>query len=216
MVFSERKFRAEKFLKEIRNKIGVRSISDIINDKPIALDVEDKINYIRHYFTYYDGNRSLFFDKRGKPNKRKRILNEIIRQIVLKQRDPSILKKVNKKILSLRSNQLEKLRKLAEQQEQHEKEKDIRNYRFHDWYIKSIENNNPNFERWRNNIIEFINSSENNLDPYLIKHIRYKRIKDLVNKWKMKKNFYDDYNKYLLDTYPINELIYPIESDKNV
>ena len=97
MTISSVKYAAERASKAKTKKIGRRSISDILNDKPIALSFDEKVNFIRHRFTWYEGNYDLFNDDKGKPNKRKQLLNRVISEVVLKNRDPSLLTKMNKK-----------------------------------------------------------------------------------------------------------------------
>lgn len=205
MTISSVKYAAERASKAKTKKIGRRSISDIINDKPIPLSFDEKVNFIRHRFTWYEGNYDLFNDDKGKPNKRKELLNRVISEVVLKKRDPSLLTKMNKKILIWRKDKLEKLKRL-QTKEQIKKALDYRN---HDWYVKTIINSdNIETEKWKNIIITFIKSPENNLDPDILQHIRYKRLKEIVNLWLVKKGMFLDYNSILLNKYPKEVLLY--------
>lgn len=205
MTISSVKYAAERASKAKTKKIGRRSISDILNDKPIALSFDEKVNFIRHRFTWYEGNYDLFNDDKGKPNKRKQLLNRVISEVVLKNRDPSLLTKMNKKILIWRKDRLEKLKRL-QTREQIKKALDYRN---HDWYLKTIINSNSiETEKWKNTIITFIKSPENNLDPDILQHIRYKRLKEIVNLWLVKKGMFLDYNNILLNKYPKEALLY--------
>lgn len=205
MTISSVKYAAERASKAKTKKIGKRSISDILNDKPIPLSFDEKVNFIRHRFTWYEGNYDLFNDDKGKPNKRKQLLNRVISEVVLKNRDPSLLTKMNKKILIWRKDRLEKLKRL-QTREQIKKALDYRN---HDWYVKTIINsNNIETEKWKNTIITFIKSPENNLDPDILQHIRYKRLKEIVNLWLVKKGMFLDYNSILLNKYPKEALLY--------
>ena len=205
MTISSVKYAAERASKAKTKKIGRRSISDILNDKPIALSFDEKVNFIRHRFTWYEGNYDLFNDDKGKPNKRKQLLNRVISEVVLKNRDPSLLTKMNKKILIWRKDRLEKLKRL-QTREQIKKALDYRN---HDWYLKTIINSNSiETEKWKNTIITFIKSPENNLDPDILQHIRYKRLKEIVNLWLVKKGMFLDYNNILLNKYPKETLLY--------
>lgn len=205
MTISSVKYAAERASKAKTKKIGRRSISDILNDKPIALSFDEKVNFIRHRFTWYEGNYDLFNDDKGKPNKRKQLLNRVISEVVLKNRDPSLLTKMNKKILIWRKDRLEKLKRL-QTREQIEKALDYRN---HDWYLKTIINSNSiETEKWKNTIITFIKSPENNLDPDILQHIRYKRLKEIVNLWLVRKGMFLDYNSILLNKYPKEALLY--------
>ena len=205
MTISSVKYAAERASKAKTKKIGRRSISDILNDRPIALSFDEKVNFIRHRFTWYEGNYDLFNDDKGKPNKRKQLLNRVISEVVLKNRDPSLLTKMNKKILIWRKDRLEKLKRL-QTREQIKKALDYRN---HDWYLKTIINSNSTeTEKWKNTIITFIKSPENNLDPDILQYIRYKRLKEIVNLWLIKKGMFLDYNSILLNKYPKEALLY--------
>lgn len=90
-----------KNLKKKYTKLGARSIHDIVYNTPDMKFVE-KVNYIRHHYTYYEGNYDLFHTSEGKPNSLKHALNNIIGKIINKQKDPSALTTFNKKILELR------------------------------------------------------------------------------------------------------------------
>ena len=205
MTISSVKYAAERASKAKTKKIGRRSISDILNDKPIALSFDEKVNFIRHRFTWYEGNYDLFNDDKGKPNKRKQLLNRVISEVVLKNRDPSLLTKMNKKILIWRKDKLEKLKRLRTK----EQIKKALDYRNHDWYIKTIINSNSiETEKWKDTIITFIKSPENNLDPEILQHIKYKRLKEIVNLWLVRKGMFLDYNTILLNKYPKEALLY--------
>ena len=205
MTISSVKYAAERASKAKTKKIGKRSISDILNDKPIPLSFDEKVNFIRHRFTWYEGNYDLFNDDKGKPNKRKQLLNRVISEVVLKNRDPSVLTKMNKKILIWRKDKLEKLKKLRIK----EQIKKALDYRNHDWYIKTIINSNSiETEKWKDTIITFIKSPENNLDPEILQHIKYKRLKEIVNLWLVRKGMFLDYNSILLNKYPKEALLY--------
>lgn len=205
MTISSVKYAAERASKAKTKKIGRRSISDILNDRPITLSFDEKVNFIRHRFTWYEGNYDLFNDDKGKPNKRKQLLNRVISEVVLKNRDPSLLTKMNKKILIWRKDKLEKLKRL-QTKEQIKKALDYRN---HDWYIKTIINSNSiETEKWKDTIITFIKSPENNLDPEILQHIKYKRLKEIVNLWLVRKGMFLDYNSILLNKYPKEALLY--------
>ena len=205
MTISSVKYAAERASKAKTKKIGRRSISDILNDKPIALSFDEKVNFIRHRFTWYEGNYDLFNDDKGKPNKRKQLLNRVISEVVLKNRDPSLLTKMNKKILIWRKDKLEKLKRLRTK----EQIKKALDYRNHDWYIKTIINSNSiETEKWKDTIITFIKSPENNLDPEILQHIKYKRLKEIVNLWLVRKGMFLDYNSILLNKYAKEALLY--------
>lgn len=208
MTISSVKYAASKASKLKTKKIGRRSICDIINDRPIQLDFEEKVNYIRHKFTYYEGNYDLFNDERGKPNKRKELLNRVIGEVVLKHKDPSILKRLNKKIVIWRKDKIEKMRLEAEKRKQKEEMKLISDYRRHDWYKRSVNDKKTNLDQWENRIVEFINSPENNLNLNLLQHIRLKRLKEVIYLWERRKGEFLDYNTIFLNKYTFERLVY--------
>ena len=76
-------------------KIGCCSINDII--KSDDMDVYEKVSYIRHHYTYYEGNNEAFFDA-GEANSNRSLLNEIIYKVVTGQFLPTILKIINQAI----------------------------------------------------------------------------------------------------------------------
>ena len=61
----------------------------------------NKLNYIRHHYTYYDGNQEVFFKDNGKPTYYRYELNKLIGAVINGQVDPSMLKEYNKKILKM-------------------------------------------------------------------------------------------------------------------
>lgn len=85
--------------KQKTKQIGNRSIYDIINREA---SVSWKINYIRHHYTYYEGNYDLFHDERGKATDYKRHLDKIIEKVVYGKANPNVLNDINKEILALR------------------------------------------------------------------------------------------------------------------
>ena len=84
------------------SKIGACSINDIINNTP-ELSFSQKVNWIRHHYTYYDGNCEMFHTEDGKPNQLKNELNKLIIAVLNKKADPSALKEFNKRIMKWRS-----------------------------------------------------------------------------------------------------------------
>lgn len=100
MTFKKYDWRISRFYKKRTIKFGRRSIHDIIKDE--NLDFCDKVDYIRHHYTYYEGNYDLFHDKRGKGNNHKEKLNKLICDVIHGEKDPSDLKKFNKVILRAR------------------------------------------------------------------------------------------------------------------
>ena len=114
-------------------------------------------------------------------------------------------KKLNKKILLWRKNRDEKLKR----NKQSEESKKNIDYKTHDWYMKTVINNGgPTIGNWENIIVDFIKSPENNLDANLLQHIKYKRLKEIVNIWINKKGMFIDYNSMLTNKYPKEALIY--------
>ena len=94
-----------KYLKKAisdTKKIGVRSISDIISGS--SMSFSQKINYIRHHYTYYEGNYDLFANEDGSPNSRKFELNSLILDIINGKKTADELKEFNKKILEWRKD----------------------------------------------------------------------------------------------------------------
>lgn len=91
--------------KERTFKIGKKSIHDIIHNTP-HLSFSEKVNYIRHHYTYYEGNYDLFHDDNGNPNYLKSVLNHKIIAVVKGILDPSCLTEINKHILKLRNEKL--------------------------------------------------------------------------------------------------------------
>ena len=100
-----------KALRKSKNKvkrIGIKSIHDIIYNTP-QMSFLNKLNYIRHHYTYYDGNQEVFFKDDGKPTYYRYELNKLIGAVINRQVDPSILKEYNKKILK-KSKELKALK----------------------------------------------------------------------------------------------------------
>lgn len=100
-----------KALRKSKNKvkrIGIKSIHDIIYNTP-QMSFLNKLNYIRHHYTYYDGNQEVFFKDDGKPTYYRYELNKLIGAVINRQVDPSMLKEYNKKILK-KSKELKALK----------------------------------------------------------------------------------------------------------
>ena len=83
-----------KMSKDKTIKIGRRSINDII--KTEKLTFPEKIDYIRHHYTYYEGNAHLFD---GEYEYRRKWLNKLIEGVINRKYTASVLKKFNKVIL---------------------------------------------------------------------------------------------------------------------
>ena len=76
-------------------KLGRRSIYDIIKDDNMYIN--EKVSYIRHHYTYYDGCEEVFFTF-GRANSNRYLLNDIIYKVITGQFLPTILKIINKTI----------------------------------------------------------------------------------------------------------------------
>ena len=104
-------------LKESKRRtkiVGCCSINDIISDKK-GLSRREKIDFIRHRYSYYDGNYDVFFDEENKPLQLREQLNLIIEGIVDKKILPEVLSHFNKYIQFLRKSKTEKENVLATQ-----------------------------------------------------------------------------------------------------
>ena len=77
-------------------KLGRCSINNIIKYK--CMDKDEKVDYIRHHHTYYDGSYEAFFSN-GRPNSNRYLLNDIIYGIVIGDFLPDILTFINKALL---------------------------------------------------------------------------------------------------------------------
>ncbi len=74
--------------------LGKCSIYKILDNDD--LEPEQKVAYIRHHYTYYNGNESLFNDPvTKKHNANHAVLNEIIRMVVRGISDPGLLREIN-------------------------------------------------------------------------------------------------------------------------
>ena len=80
--------------KKRTRELGKCSIYKILGND--TLDREEKVAYIRHHYTYYDGNESLFNDPvTKKHNANHAVLNDIIRMVVDFGYDPGLLRETN-------------------------------------------------------------------------------------------------------------------------
>ena len=103
-----RRKRLLKKAADYRNRRRIKqncSIQDIIQDD--SIQHEDKVNWIRHQYVYYDGNYDLFHDENGNPTELKHLLNDIIDSVIRGTLDPSELSNINKEILKLRKEKNE-------------------------------------------------------------------------------------------------------------
>ena len=88
-----------KMSKEKTLKLGRRSINDII--KTDKLTFPEKIDYIRHHYTYYEGNADLFDNEY---EYRRIWLNKLIESIINRKNDASALTRFNKVIMKWRKD----------------------------------------------------------------------------------------------------------------
>lgn len=116
-------------LKEQYQKIGKVSINDIINLP--WMNFNKKVDYIRHNYTYYNGNEELFYEEDGKtPNSKKVWLNKLIAAVLYKKYTPDVLKDFNKIIMGWK----EKAEKQKAKEEKEELPKyRISNIKMYDW-----------------------------------------------------------------------------------
>jgi len=83
-------------------KYGKMSINDIINNVH-NMTFNEKVNYIRHNYTYYNTNEDLFYEADNKTlNNRGIWLNKLIAAVIYKKYTPDVLKDFNELILKWR------------------------------------------------------------------------------------------------------------------
>ena len=83
-------------------KYGKMSINDIINNVH-NMNFNEKVNYIRHNYTYYNTNEDLFYKADKKTlNNRGIWLNKLIAAVIYKKYTPDVLKDFNELILRWR------------------------------------------------------------------------------------------------------------------
>ena len=80
-------------------KLGRRSINDIIKSR--SLSFPEKIDYIRHHYTYYEGNANLFDNQY---EYRRSWLNKLIEGVINGKYQPCVLKSFNRIIMKWRKN----------------------------------------------------------------------------------------------------------------
>lgn len=101
-----------KTQKEYFKTLGRRSISYIIKNLK-NMKFHDKVNYIRHHYIEYDGNKEFFFDNRRRPNKNRIELDELIIGVIKGTREVSELKAFNKRIKAWRKEQKSNQQKIG-------------------------------------------------------------------------------------------------------
>ena len=90
-------------------KLGRRSIHDIIKNCQ-ELSFDEKVSYIRHAYTYYEGNEDLFFDEGKRPLPFRKELNDAIISVIQLKQPASVLNSFNKQIMELRKEKLRALK----------------------------------------------------------------------------------------------------------
>lgn len=179
MTFKKYDKRVLKRMKAKTRNIGRRSIYDIIKDK--ELDFNDKVDYIRHHYTYYEGNYEFFHDKRGASNEEKEHLNQLIKLIILRKADPSELKKVNRQIQKWRK---QKDGKILKEKKINESLKlnyqDIINWKEIVLKKSGHFNSLPTIE-------EFLLSRDNTYTAEQLLNTTYRQVKKAANVWKQMK-----------------------------
>lgn len=187
MFFRKKNNRRLKQIKEKCKKIGSKSIHDIIHNTP-ELTFLDKVNWIRHKYSYYEGNYEFFHNKFGKPNKLKYELNYLIGNIINGKADASELKIFNKKILKLRKEVNAKL--------ENEKTIALNNVilpinnkitKKAKWE-REIENNKDTAQFYITLINEFLINNDYNLSEDKLFNLSYKEIKNMAIDWKNNQN----------------------------
>lgn len=77
-------------------KLGRCPINNVI--KYDSMYKDEKVDYIRHHYTYYDGSYEAFFSN-DRPNSNRYLLNDIIYGIINGDFLPDILTIINKALL---------------------------------------------------------------------------------------------------------------------
>lgn len=167
------------------SKIGKRSIYDIIT-KNFDLSFSEKVDYIRHNFTYYNGNENLFFDEKGHPNKRRNLLNKIIVQVLRHQCNASVLSKFNKKILLWKKEYSQNVEKVEIKQVEAYCSSQtylLSKYANAQW-LQTLKNNgdNPTIQEYSKKILDNLKELEEHFGAEFFNTIRYKELKKYINK----------------------------------
>lgn len=174
------KYKSVKASKEKNKKIGIRSIHDIIHNTP-ELKFSQKVNYIRHFYTYYDGNTELFYlsDKKT-PNSKRFALNKLIIDVINGRKDPNELKAFNKKILEWKKG-LDEVKALR----QREILTSVPVSAYFDLPIwkREVTNNQDTSYRYIVLIERFLKSEANHLTEKEQQTISYKSLKKLAVSW---------------------------------
>lgn len=196
MFFRKKNNRRLKQIKEKCKKIGSKSIHDIIHNTP-ELTFLDKVNWIRHKYSYYEGNYEFFHNKFGKPNKLKYQLNFLIGNIINGKADASELKAFNKKILKLRKEANVKLEKeIKSNLDNIILPVSNKNIEVKARWEREIANNKETAQIYINLINEFLISAENDLSDDVIFNMSYKEIKNRALLWKSYQNKEEFEQKY--------------------
>lgn len=174
------KYKSVKISKEKNKKIGIRSIHDIIHNTP-ELKFSQKVDYIRHFYTYYDGNTELFYlDDKKTPNSKRFALNQLIIDVINGRKDPKELKVFNKKILEWKKG-LDEVKALR----QREILTNIPVSTYFDLptWKKEVTNNQDTSYRYIVLIERFLKSKANHLTEKEQQTISYKSLKKLAVRW---------------------------------
>ena len=204
-------YRIPGYLKDKYNKLGKMSINDIINN--IAwMSFGDKINYIRHNFTYYSGNEDLFYNSDKKtPNYRMSWLNRLIAAVVLKKYTPDVLKDFNNIILKWRRERENSKKVVTDlvktesvKQEICNESKNISNKKFEKWLRTTFVWNAVPYNLYSSNFINlckritflrlYLNSFDNIFDLNNISNLDIKTMLKYSDSWSQEPNKLNDYD----------------------
>jgi len=196
-------YRIPGYLKDKYNKLGKMSINDIINN--IAwMSFGDKINYIRHNFTYYSGNEDLFYNSDKKtPNYRMSWLNRLIAAVILKKYTPDVLKDFNNIILKWR-HEKESHEKVETIKPKVETPKNISNKKFTEWLKTTFLWTSLVYDLQSQNFINickhitflrlYLNSFDNIFDLNNISNLDIKTMLKYSDSWSQEPNKLNDYD----------------------
>ena len=210
MSIDKKRRTAVKISKEKVKKIGIRSISDIIHNTK-ELNFKEKVDYIRHRYTYYDGNYEYFHNAKGKPNSKKYKLNNLIIEILKGKKDPNELKAFNNVVLEWRkqhsqqmNNELQELYNKIDSskiliENSDEISCEYEHMRWYD-YIKKHTNQTEGHIALIN---EYLAHNKGVIKPEILQNISYEDLKAIALKWDNTRykeidiNSLDDYIAYV-------------------
>lgn len=94
MTYKRQMYNKSQHIKNAKKRarlLGRCSIYKILDNRD--MDNDQKVSYIRHHYTYYDGYQSMFNDPETKKhNENHAVLNEIIKLVVDRTFDPGLLR----------------------------------------------------------------------------------------------------------------------------